>query len=159
MRWWKLHLRTGGVSPNAMPSSRFAAVIPSHLPRPIVVFAVSRCKNWPANAGADYVGAMILLRPPRITKGWTDFDAVPPLPGHDARRLALGRVLGPRGLMPSPTSAQFLPLPHLPRVIEENSCLGRVEFRVDKTSNIHGPTGKRSSPPKKLMQNFSALME
>jgi large subunit ribosomal protein L1 len=70
----------------------------------------------------------------------------------------LGRVLGPRGLMPTPKTGTVLPAEDLPRVIEETR-LGRVEFRVDKTSNIHVPVGKASFDEDKLMKNFAALME
>jgi large subunit ribosomal protein L1 len=108
------------------------------------------------NAGADFVGGDDLAD--RITKGWTDFDVVLATP--DMMRVVgkLGRVLGPRGLMPSPKTGTILPAEDLPRVIDETR-LGRVEFRVDKTSNIHAPIGKASFSNDKLMQNFSALME
>ena len=108
------------------------------------------------SAGADYVGGDDLAD--RIQKGWTEFDVVLATP--DMMRVVgkLGRVLGPRGLMPSPKTGTILPAEDLPRVIEETR-LGRVEFRVDKTSNIHVPIGKASFPADKLMQNFSTLME
>jgi large subunit ribosomal protein L1 len=67
-------------------------------------------------------------------------------------------VLGPRGLMPSPKTGTIIPAEDLPRVINE-SRLGRVEFRVDKTSNIHVPIGKSSFSQEKLLQNLGALME
>ncbi len=70
----------------------------------------------------------------------------------------LGRVLGPRGLMPSPKTGTILPAEDLPRVIDE-ARLGRVEFRVDKTSNIHVPIGKASFDEQKLLKNLAALME
>jgi len=70
----------------------------------------------------------------------------------------LGRVLGPRGLMPSPKTGTIVPAEDLPRVIRE-ARLGRVEFRVDKTSNIHVPIGKASFEQKKLLQNMASLME
>ena len=78
-----------------------------------------------------------------IMKGWTDFDVVLATP--DMMRVVgrLGKVLGPRGLMPSPKTGTIVPAEELPRVINE-SRLGRVEFRVDKTSNIHVPIGKAS---------------
>ncbi|HRA64918.1 MAG TPA: 50S ribosomal protein L1, partial [Caldilinea sp.] len=107
-------------------------------------------------AGADFVGAENLAD--EIMKGWTDFDVVLATP--DMMRVVgrLGKVLGPRGLMPSPKTGTIIPAEELPRVINE-SRLGRVEFRVDKTSNIHVPIGKASFPQEKLLQNFAALME
>ena len=70
----------------------------------------------------------------------------------------LGRVLGPCGLMPTPKTGTILPAEDLPRVIEETR-LGRVEFRVDKTSNIHAPIGKASFEDGLLMKNFASFME
>ena len=94
----------------------------------------------------------------QIMKGWTDFDVVLATP--DMMRVVgrLGKVLGPRGLMPSPKTGTIVPAEDLPRVINE-SRLGRVEFRVDKTSNIHVPIGKASFASDKLMQNLASLME
>ena len=91
-------------------------------------------------------------------KGWTDFDVVLATP--DMMRIVgrLGKVLGPRGLMPSPKTGTIIPAEELPRVINE-SRLGRVEFRVDKTSNIHVPIGKASFSSEKLLQNLGSLME
>ena len=70
----------------------------------------------------------------------------------------LGRVLGPRGLMPNPKAGTVCPPEDLPRVINEAKA-GRVEFRLDKTANIHVPIGKTSFSEVKLFENFSALME
>ncbi|OUC05257.1 50S ribosomal protein L1, partial [Litorilinea aerophila] len=86
------------------------------------------------------------------------FDVVLATP--DMMRIVgrLGRVLGPRGLMPSPKTGTILPAEDLPRVIQE-ARLGRVEFRVDKTGNIHAPIGKASFDDKALLKNFAALME
>jgi large subunit ribosomal protein L1 len=70
----------------------------------------------------------------------------------------LGRVLGPRGLMPNPKAGTVVPPEDLARVINESKA-GRVEFRVDKTSNLHVPIGKVSFEGKKLFENFAALMD
>ncbi|MFN3333064.1 MAG: 50S ribosomal protein L1, partial [Caldilinea sp.] len=122
----------------------------------ILVFANPEGQTLAREAGADYVGAEDLAD--QIMKGWTDFDVVLATP--DMMRVVgrLGKVLGPRGLMPSPKTGTIVPAEDLPRVINE-SRLGRVEFRVDKTSNIHVPIGKVSFPSDKLLQNFAALME
>jgi large subunit ribosomal protein L1 len=122
----------------------------------ILVFAGPDGQQFARDAGADFVGADDLAE--QIVKGWTDFDVVLATP--DMMRVVgrLGKVLGPRGLMPSPKTGTIVPAEDLPRVINE-SRLGRVEFRVDKTSNIHVPIGKVSFPKEKLLQNFAALME
>jgi large subunit ribosomal protein L1 len=154
----EVHLRTGVDPRYAEQQVRGVVTLPAGTGRVvrIVVFAGPEGQELARNAGADYVGADDLAD--RIQKGWTDFDTVLATP--DMMRVVgkLGRVLGPRGLMPSPKTGTILPAEDLPRVIEETR-LGRVEFRVDKTANIHAPIGKASFPPEKLMQNLSALME
>jgi large subunit ribosomal protein L1 len=154
----ELHLRTGVDPRYAEQQVRGVVTLPAGTGREvrILVFAGPDGQELARNAGADYVGGDDLAD--RITKGWTDFDVVLATP--DMMRVVgkLGRVLGPRGLMPSPKTGTILPAEDLPRVIEETR-LGRVEFRVDKTSNIHAPIGKASFDADKLMQNFSALME
>ncbi len=154
----EVHLRTGVDPRYAEQQVRGVVTLPAGTGREvrILVFAGPDGQELARNAGADYVGGDDLAD--RITKGWTDFDVVLATP--DMMRVVgkLGRVLGPRGLMPSPKTGTILPADDLPRVIEETR-LGRVEFRVDKTSNIHAPIGKASFPAEKLRENFSALME
>lgn len=154
----ELHLRTGVDPRYAEQQVRGVVTLPAGTGRQvrILVFAGPDGQELARTAGADFVGGDDLAD--RITKGWTDFDVVLATP--DMMRVVgrLGRVLGPRGLMPSPKTGTILPAEDLPRVIEETR-LGRVEFRVDKTSNIHAPIGKASFPAEQLMQNFSALME
>ena len=94
----------------------------------------------------------------KIQGGWTDFDvaiAVPSMMGKVGR---LGRVLGPRGLMPNPRAGTVAPGDDLPRLIEETKA-GRVEFRLDKTSNIHAPIGKASFSEEQLGENLDALLD
>ena len=81
--------------------------------------------------------------------------AVPEMMGKVGR---LGRVLGPRGLMPNPKAGTVVPENDLPRVIEELKA-GRVEFRADRTANVHVPIGKVSFETQKLYENLEALME
>jgi large subunit ribosomal protein L1 len=102
------------------------------------------------------VGSDDLIK--RIQDGWTDFDvsiAIPQLMGKVGR---LGKVLGPRGLMPNPKSGTVVQPEDLPRVIRE-ARLVRVEFKLDKTANLHVPIGKASFPPEKLRDNLAALVE
>lgn len=154
----EVHLRTGVDPRYAEQQVRGVVTLPAGTGRVvrILVFAGPDGQELARNAGADYVGADNLAE--RIQKGWTDFDVVLATP--DMMRVVgrLGRVLGPRGLMPTPKTGTILPAEDLPRVIEETR-LGRVEFRVDKTSNIHAPIGKASFSPDKLMKNFAAIME
>ena len=81
--------------------------------------------------------------------------ATPDMMGKAGR---LGRILGPRGLMPNPKAGTVVPAEDLPRVITEAKA-GRVEFRLDKTANLHVPIGKVSFSAEKLYENFSALMD
>ncbi len=93
----------------------------------------------------------------KIEGGWLDFDvaiATPDMMGTVGR---LGRVLGPRGLMPNPKAGTVVQEEDLPRAIEEAKA-GRVEFRVDKTANIHVPIGKASFEEAQLVENFATLM-
>jgi large subunit ribosomal protein L1 len=154
----ELHLRTGVDPRYADQQVRGVVTLPAGTGREvrIVVFAGPEGQELARQAGADYVGGDDLAD--QIQKGWTDFDVVLATP--DMMRVVgrLGRVLGPRGLMPSPKTGTILPAEDLPRVIEETR-LGRVEFRVDKTANIHTPIGKASFAEDKLMKNLAALME
>jgi large subunit ribosomal protein L1 len=122
----------------------------------ILVFAEGEAERIAREAGADYVGTDDLAQ--KIQDGWVDFDvaiAIPQVMGKVGR---LGRVLGPRGLMPSPKTGTIVQPEELPRLIEETR-LGRVEFKVDKTSNIHAPIGKVSFSSEQLLDNFTAFME
>lgn len=154
----EVHLRMGVDPRHADQQVRGVVTLPNGTGRTvrILVFANPEGQALAKEAGADYVGAENLAD--EIMKGWTDFDVVLATP--DMMRVVgrLGKVLGPRGLMPSPKTGTIVPAEDLPRVIRE-SRLGRVEFRVDKTSNIHVPIGKSSFSAEKLLQNFAALME
>jgi large subunit ribosomal protein L1 len=122
----------------------------------ILVFAEGEAEKIAQEAGADYVGTDELTK--KIQGGWLDFDvaiAIPQVMGKVGR---LGRVLGPRGLMPSPKAGTIVQPDDLPRLIQETR-LGRVEFRLDKTANIHVPIGKASFSSEQLLDNFTALME
>ena len=108
-------------------------------------------------AGADYVASDDEWIK-KIQGGWTDFDvaiAVPEMMGKVGR---LGRILGPRGLMPSPKAGTIAQAEDLPRLIEEAKA-GRVEFRVDKTANLHVPIGKVSFSLENLFDNFAVMMD
>lgn len=154
----EVHLRMGVDPRHADQQVRGVVTLPSGTGRSvrILVFAGPDGAALAEEAGADFVGAEDLAE--RIQGGWTDFDIVLATP--DMMRVVgrLGRVLGPRGLMPTPKTGTVINAADIPRVIQE-ARLGRVEFRVDKTSNIHVPMGKASFDPPKLLKNLASLME
>jgi large subunit ribosomal protein L1 len=122
----------------------------------VLVFVEGEGERFAQEAGADYVGSDELIQ--KIQNGWYEFDvavATPPMMGKVGR---MGKVLGPRGLMPSPKAGTIVPAEDLGRVVRELKA-GRVEFRLDKTANIHVPIGKVSFTKEQLAENFAALME
>ncbi|MBI4670478.1 MAG: 50S ribosomal protein L1 [Chloroflexi bacterium] len=122
----------------------------------ILVFAEGDGARLAQEAGADFVGADDVIK--QIEGGWTDFDvaiATPQLMGKVGR---LGKVLGPRGLMPSPKAGTIVPPDQLPQLIKETR-LGRVEFKTDKTGGIHSIIGKSGFTEEQLLENFAALMD
>jgi large subunit ribosomal protein L1 len=153
------HIRLGVDPRHADQQVRDVVVLPHGLGKTVrvLVFAQGEGATLARQAGADVV-ADDDETIAKIQGGWTDFDvaiATPDLMGKVGR---LGRVLGPRGLMPNPKAGTVAPAEDLPRVIEEAKA-GRVEFRVDKTSNLHVPIGKVSFEEDKLYDNMAALME
>lgn len=154
----EVHLRMGVDPRHADQQIRGVVTLPNGTGREvrILVFAGPDGQSFAEEAGADFVGGDDLAD--KVQKGWTDFDIVLATP--DMMRVVgkLGRVLGPRGLMPSPKTGTIVPAEDLPRVINE-ARLGRIEFRVDKTSNIHVPIGKASFETDALLENMGAFME
>ena len=122
----------------------------------ILVFAEGDDARIAEQAGADYVGAQELVQ--KIHEGWLDFDLVLATPPMMRAAGRLGRVLGPRGLMPSPKAGTIAQGDDLERLISE-ARLGRAEFRVDKGSNLHVPIGKASFEESQLMGNLAAFMD
>ena len=154
----ELHLRTGLDPRHADQQVRGVVLLPKGTGKQvrIVVFAEGEGDRLAREAGADYVGSDDLVE--KVNQGWLEFDvaiATPPMMRKVGR---LGRVLGPRGLMPSPKAGTIVAEEDLPRVIQETRQ-GRVEYRVDKTANIHVPIGKTSFSKEDLMENLAAVME
>jgi large subunit ribosomal protein L1 len=154
----EVHMRMGLDPRHADQQVRSTVSLPQGTGRTVrvLVFAEGEGEKVAREAGADYVGSDDLVQ--RIQEGWFEFDtavATPPMMSKVGR---LGRVLGPRGLMPSPKAGTIVPDEDLGRVVEELKA-GRVEFRLDKTANIHVPIGKASFTKEQLFENFSALME
>jgi large subunit ribosomal protein L1 len=152
------HLRLGVDPRKADQQVRSTTLLPHGTGKKVrvLVFAEGEAEKIAEEAGADYVGSDDLVK--QIQEGWLDFEiavAVPQVMGKVGR---LGKILGPRGLMPSPKSGTIVPAEDLPRLINEMRS-GRVEFRIDKTANLHLPIGKVSFPKENLMDNLSALME
>ncbi|HRQ15053.1 MAG TPA: 50S ribosomal protein L1 [Promineifilum sp.] len=153
----EIHMRLGVDPRHADQQVRDVVVLPHGLGKTVrvLVFAEGEDANIAREAGADVVADDEVIK--RIQDGWTDFDvaiAVPSMMGKVGR---LGRVLGPRGLMPNPRAGTVAPGADLPRLIDEARA-GRVEFRVDKTSNIHAPIGKASFSEEQLADNLNALI-
>ena len=122
----------------------------------ILVFAEGEAAKIAEEAGADYVGGDELIK--KIQDGWLDFDVALAVPQMMGKVGKLGRILGPRGLMLNPKAGTIVQPDDLPRLIKE-ARRGRVEFRVDKTANLHVPIGKVSFPTGKLLENLAALIE
>jgi large subunit ribosomal protein L1 len=155
----EVHLRMGLDPRQADQMVRDVVVLPNGLGKTVrvLVFAEGDAAVKAKAAGADYIvdnDEMVN----KILGGWTDFDVAMATPDMMGKVGKLGRVLGPRGLMPNPKAGTVAPGDDLPRVIEEAKA-GRVEFRLDKTANIHAPIGKVSFTADKLFENFAALME
>ena len=153
------HFRLGVDPRHADQQVRGVVLLPHGLGKEVrvLVFAAGEADKIAQEAGADFVASDDeWIR--KIQDGWTEFDvaiAVPEMMGKVGR---LGRVLGPRGLMPSPKAGTIAPAEDLPRLIEEAKA-GRVEFRVDKTANLHAPIGKVSFPLDRLLDNFTTMVD
>jgi len=125
-------------------------------PKRILVFGEGEAERLAREAGADYVGSDEFVA--KIQEGWLDFDVVLAVPQIMGKIGRLGRVLGTRGLMPSPKTGTIVQPEDLPRTIDEIRK-GRAEYRLDKTSNLHVPIGKASFTPEQLMENLTAVMD
>lgn len=120
----------------------------------VVVFAKGELADQARAAGADEVGADDLSK--KIKEGWTEFDVCIAAPDMMGLVGPLGKVLGPRGLMPSPRAGTVTP--EVARTIKEYKA-GKVEFRNDKAGNVHAPIGKLSFEAEKLAENAKAFVD
>jgi large subunit ribosomal protein L1 len=155
----EIHIRLGVDPRHADQQVREVAVLPHGLGKSVrvLVFAQGEGATMARKAGADVVADDDETLN-KIQKGWTEFDVAIATPDMMGKVGRLGRVLGPRGLMPNPKAGTVVAEEHLPRVIEESKA-GRVEFRVDKTANLHVPVGKASFPEENLYDNMAVLMD
>ena len=120
----------------------------------VLVFARGENEKIAKEAGADYIGNDDLAA--KIQGGWVDFDIAITTPDMMSVVGKLGKVLGPRGLMPNPKSGTVTQ--DVARAVKEAKA-GKIEFRVDKTGNIHVPIGKRSFDIAKIRENFLTLLD
>ena len=152
----EVHLRTGLDPRQADQQVRDVVVLPNGLGKTVrvLVFTQGEGVLRAQEGGADHNDEMVN----KIAAGWTDFDVAIATPDMMGKVGKLGRVLGPRSLMPNPKAGTVCSPEELPRVIKEAKA-GRVEFRLDKTANIHVIIGKASFDAQKLFENFAALME
>jgi large subunit ribosomal protein L1 len=155
----EVHMRMGLDPRQADQQVRDVCVLPHGLGKTVrvLVFAQGEGATKAQEGGADYVADSDEMIN-KIAAGWTDFDVAIATPDMMGKVGRLGRVLGPRSLMPNPKAGTVCSVEDLPRVINEAKA-GRVEFRLDKTANIHVPIGKASFEAQQLFENFRALME
>lgn len=120
----------------------------------VLVFAVGELAKTAEEAGADFVGSQDLVE--RIQGGWTDFDVAIATPDLMREVGKLGRILGPRGLMPNPKTGTVTA--DVAKAVSEFKA-GKIEYRVDKAGIVHAPVGKASFPPQALSENTRTLVE
>jgi large subunit ribosomal protein L1 len=151
-------MRTGLDPRHADQQIRGTALLPHGLGKTVrvLVFAEGEGARAATEAGADFVGSDDLIK--QVEGGWTDFDvalAQRELMGKVGR---LGRVLGPRGLMPNPRAGTVVDAEDLPKAIRD-ARQGRVEFRLDRTALIHVPIGKVGFEQQALVDNLATLVD
>jgi large subunit ribosomal protein L1 len=120
----------------------------------VLVFAVGDKAEEAREAGADEVGGDEMIE--RVSGGWLDFDAVVATPDMMGKVGRLGRVLGPRGLMPNPKTGTVTP--DVAKAVSDIKG-GKIEFRVDRQANVHFIIGKSSFSPEQLAENYAAALE
>ena len=152
----ELHVKLGVDSRHADQQVRGAVVLPHGTGRTVrvLVFAKGDKADAAREAGADYVGDMDMVE--KIQKeNWFDFDVVVASPDMMGTVGRLGKLLGPKGLMPSPKAGTVTP--DVAKAVQEVKA-GKIEYRLDKTNIIHCPIGKVSFGAEKLNDNFNTLM-
>ena len=152
----ELSLRLGVDPKHADQMVRGTVVLPHGLgkSKKVLVIAGAEKQKEAQDAGADHVGGEELVD--KIQGGWMDFDAVVATPDMMRAVGKLGKVLGPRGLMPNPKTGTVTP--NIAQAVKEIKA-GKVEFRVDKTGIVHAPVGKLSFAAQSLIENAHALVD
>jgi large subunit ribosomal protein L1 len=155
----ELHLRLGIDPRHSDQQVRSTVLLPNGLGKTVrvLVFAEGEAARIAQDAGADVVADDEVIN--RIAnEGWVEFDVTLAVPDMMRKIGRLGKVLGRRGLMPNPKAGTLVQPEDIPRAIEEARA-GRVEFRNDKTANIHLPIGKASFTEQQLVENMAAVMD
>ena len=153
----ELHIRTGCDGRHADQQIRGAVVLPHGTGKSVrvLVFAKNAKADEAVAAGAEYVGAEELI--PKIqNEGWLDFDVVVATPDMMGVVGRLGKVLGPKGLMPNPKAGTVTM--DVTKAVNDIKA-GKIEYRLDKTNIVHVPVGKASFTEEALQENFNALMD
>lgn len=153
----EVHIRTGCDGRHADQQIRGAVVLPNGTGKTVkvLVFAKGDKLNEAEAAGADFVGGEELI--PKIQNdGWLDFDVVVATPDMMGVVGRLGKVLGPKGLMPNPKAGTVTM--DVTKAVNDIKA-GKIEYRLDKSNIIHAPVGKASFTEEQLKENFDALME
>lgn len=146
-----------GIDPrHADQQVRGAVVLPhgTGKTRKVLVFAKGDKATEAADAGADYVGAEEMVK--KVQEGWLDFEVAVATPDMMSMVGRLGKILGPRGMMPNPKTGTVTF--DIERAVKEIKA-GKIEFRADKTGIVHAPIGKVSFPVEKLKENYTTLIE
>ena len=153
----ELHVRLGVDSRHADQQVRGAVVLPNGTGKDVRVLANSKGENeqLAKDAGADFVGAEDMTQKIQ-QENWMDFDVLVTTPECMGLVGRLGRILGPRGLMPNPKAGTVTP--DIAKAIKEAKA-GKIEYRLDKTNIIHCPIGKKSFGTDKLSENLETLMD
>ena len=153
----ELHLRTGLDPRHADQQIRGTALLPHGLGKQVrvLVFTEGGAEREAEDAGADFVGGDELIK--RIEGGWTDFDVALATRDMMTKVSRLGRVLGPRGLMPNPRTNTVVEADDIAKAVHD-ARQGRVEFRLDRTALIHVPIGKVSFEPEQLLENMGTIV-
>ncbi len=153
----EVHVKLGVDSRHADQQVRGAIVLPNGTGKSVRVLAVCKGANvdLAKEAGADFVGAEDMTQKIQ-QEGWMDFDVLITTPDMMGLVGRLGRILGPRGLMPNPKAGTVTP--DIAKAIKEAKA-GKIEYRLDKTNIIHCPIGKASFGKEKLAENFNTLLE
>ena len=154
----ELHLRTGLDPRHADQQLRGTVVLPHGLGKKVrvLVFAEGEAAKLAEDTGADFVGSEDLIK--KIEGGWTDFDVALATKDIMNKVSRLGRILGPRGLMPNPRSGTVVEGEDMAKGVRDAKA-GRVEFRLDRTALVHVPVGKVSLNEDQLLENIATLVE
>ena len=153
----EVHVKLGVDGRHADQQVRGAIVLPNGTGKNVRVLCICKGDNEKIaqEAGADYVGAEDMTQKIQ-QEGWMDFDVLITTPDCMGLVGRLGKILGPRGLMPNPKAGTVTP--DVAKAVTEAKA-GKIEYRLDKTNIIHCPIGKASFGPEKLEENFNTLME